>query len=101
MHNLCAFSLLLHFLKKSLTLLDIGGGIQCTTLIGNFQYLPDEKVFGTDFFNFSYPHILRILAKFHGCIITNFETMTVFFKGSAHKMTILRSTHYTSGKYLK
>ena len=54
-------------------------------LLQKRQYLLDEKVFG-DSFIFSYSHIWQILAKFHGCIITTFETMTVFWRALLTKL---------------
>ena len=67
-----------------------------TPLIGNRQYLPDEKVFGDTFFllviSAYLTHFGQILWLYH----YNFSNYDRFSKGGGYKIMILRSNKNNS-----
>ena len=73
----CPKIIFLVYCLKRLTLPNIWG-VQCTPYWEIVNTLLMKRFLVTDSFYFSYLLIWHILAKFHGCIISTFETMTVF-----------------------
>ena len=73
------------------------GGYNVCPLIGNCQYLPDEKVFWDRFISSYLTHSCQSSWPYH----SHFWNYDCFSKGSAHKMMILRIKHCISSKYLK